>query len=365
MKEAIQQKKVEYKKMRKNRSEEKKAEYKNIKNRTKKVVANSMRKEAEKGLTKLNKKTNNIFTLVKFMKKDGKDIEGGRCMRGKDKRLDFSEKDRKRIWKNHMEEIMNKENNWNHVTEASMVVRPIKNVSCKAMVIAIKVMKPGKAAGAFEVCAEMISASGEVGVSVMVELCQRVLDGKGMPDEWQTSVLVSIFKEKGYVGNCNTYREVKLLEYAMKIVERVLEKRIQELVNIISMQFGSMPGRGTTDALFVVRRMHEEYRDKKKKLYMCFVDIENAFDRVPRKVIRWAMRKKGLPEVIVRAVMSLYQGAKTKVRVGFELSQEFLVQVGVHQGSVLLPLLFAIAVNVISENARIDEMKFCMRMTWF
>ena len=50
----------------------------------------------------------------------------------------------------------------------------------------------------------MISASVEVGASVMVELCQRVLDGKGMPDEWQTSVLVPIFKGKGDVRNCNT-----------------------------------------------------------------------------------------------------------------------------------------------------------------
>ena len=43
----------------------------------------------------------------------------------------------------------------------------------------------------------MISASGEVGISVMVELCQRVLDEKGMPDEWQTSVLEANFQEKG------------------------------------------------------------------------------------------------------------------------------------------------------------------------
>ena len=85
---------------------------------------------------------------------------------------------------------------------------------------------------------------------------------------------------------------------------------------------------------------------------MCFVDVEKAFDRVPRKVMEWAMRNKGLPEVIVRAVMSLYHGAKTKVRVGSELSPEFLVQVAVHQGSVLSPLLFAIAVDIISENAR-------------
>ena len=42
----------------------------------------------------------------------------------------------------------------------------------------------------------MISASGEVGVSVMVDFCQRVFDGKEMPNEWQTSVLVPIFKER-------------------------------------------------------------------------------------------------------------------------------------------------------------------------
>ena len=94
------------------------------------------------------------------------------------------------------------------------------------MAIAIEMMKPGKAAGPSELCAEMISASGIVGVSVMVELCQRVLRGKGMPDEWQTSVLVPIFKGKGDVRNYSTYREVKLLEHAMKIVERVLERRI-------------------------------------------------------------------------------------------------------------------------------------------
>ena len=72
---------------------------------------------------------------------------------------------------------------------------------------------------------------------------------------------------------------------------------------------------------------------------MCFVDIEKAFNRVPRKVMEWAMRKRGLPELIVRAVMSLYRGEKTKVRVGSELLEEFLVQVGVQQGSVLSPLL--------------------------
>ena len=154
----------------------------------------------------------------------------------------------------------------------------------------------------------MISASGKVGISEMVELYQYVLDGKRMPDPWQTSVLLSIFKEKGEVRNCITYRRVKLLEHATKIVERVLERRNRQLLNIDSMQFGFKPEREMTSSLFVERRMQEEYRDK-KKLYICFVDIEKAFDRVPRKVIK----KKDSPEVIVIAMMSLYHGAKTKV----------------------------------------------------
>ena len=62
------------------------------------------------------------------------------------------------------------------------------------------------------------------------------------------------------------------------------------------------------DAIFIVRRMQKEYQ---KKLYMCFFDMEKAFNRVPRKVMEWAIIKKGLLEVMVRAVMSLYNGAKT------------------------------------------------------
>ena len=77
----------------------------------------------------------------------------------------------------------------------------------------------------------------------------------------------------------------------MKIVERVLENKIRELVKIDEMQFDFMPGKGTTHALFILRRMQEEYRESEKKMYMCFVDLEKAFDRVPRKVMEWALKK--------------------------------------------------------------------------
>ena len=64
------------------------------------------------------------------------------------------------------------------------------------------------------------------------------------------------------------------------------------------------------------------------------------------------MRKKEVSEVVVKAVMSLYDGAKTNLKVGSGLSDEFSVNVGAHQGSVLSPLLFAIVVDAVTERAR-------------
>ena len=61
-------------------------------------------------------------------------------------------------------------------------------------------------------------------------------------------------------------------------------------------QFGFMPERGIIYAVFILRRMQEKYHAKKKVAY---VDLEKAFDRVPRKVLEWPLNKKGIPEVLL------------------------------------------------------------------
>ena len=185
-----------------------------------------------------------------------------------------------------------------------------------------------------------------------------------MPAEWALSIVVPIFVGKGNIRNCCCYGAVKLLEHRMKVVERVIEKRFCIIVSVNEMLFGFMPERGPIDAIIILRRMPEKYPAKGKQLYMCFVDLEKAFDWVPRKALEWALRKNEIREVLVRSVMSLSDGAKTRVRVDSELSEEFGVTVGMHQGSVLPPFFlqwwWIISLNL---PDRVRYVNCCMLMT--
>ena len=81
-------------------------------------------------------------------------------------------------------------------------------------------------------------------------------------------------------------------------------------MSVNEMQFGILPERGIIGDVFIYRRLQEENHAKGKTLHMCLVDQVKAFDRVPSNMLENAMRKKGIPEVLVRSMMSLYEGAK-------------------------------------------------------
>ena len=146
----------------------------------------------------------------------------------------------------------------------------------------------------------------------------------------------------------DNYRVLKMTDQAIKLSEHILDASIRDMVDIDGMQFGFVSGRGTTDAIFIARQIQEKYIASKKPLYLAFVDLEKAFDRIPRDVIWWAMRTLGVKEWAVTAVQSMYANARSRVQVNGEYSEEFPVKVGVHQGSVLSPLLFILVLEALS-----------------
>ena len=122
-------------------------------------------------------------------------------------------------------------------------------------------------------------------------------------------------------------------------------------MSIDEMQFGFVSGGGAIDTVCILRGMQEENHAKGRKLYMCFVDLDKVFDRVSRKVLEWAMRKTEIPIGLVRSMMSVHEIAMMRVREDYELSEEFEDEVGMLQGSLLSPFVFAVVVDVVTEFA--------------
>ena len=75
-----------------------------------------------------------------------------------------------------------------------------------------------------------------------------------------------------------------------------------------------MPKRSTMEAIHILRRLIERFRVAKKDLHMVFIDLEKAYDRVPRDVLWQALKKKAVPLKYVSIIRDMYEGVVTNVR---------------------------------------------------
>jgi hypothetical protein len=121
---------------------------------------------------------------------------------------------------------------------------------------------------------------------------------------------VPVYNLKGDPMECGSYRENKLLEHAMKVVERVLDSRIREHICVDETQFRFRPGKGKTDAIFIVRQLQEKHQAIGKKLHYALVELstKKAFNGVLREITRCILQKLGVEEWFVSTVMAMYEG---------------------------------------------------------
>ena len=103
------------------------------------------------------------------------------------------------------------------------------------------------------------------------------------------------------------------------------------------------------DPVFALKILQEKYKERQNVLHMIFIDLEKAYDRFPRDLICWAMRKRAIPEGYLNVIQDTYRSAKTRVKTRCIRTEYFEVKVGLLQGSTLSPLLFIIIIDVLAE----------------
>ena len=120
------------------------------------------------------------------------------------------------------------------------------------------------------------------------------------------------------------------------------------------------PGRGTLDQLYTLTRVLEGAWEFAQPVHICFVDLEKAFDRVPRGVLWGVLRGYGVLGPLLQAVQSLYKRSESLIRIAGCKSDLFSVGVGLHQGCPLSPIMFIMVMDRISWRSQGAEgFRFC------
>jgi len=218
----------------------------------------------------------------------------------------------------------------------------------------IKELPKGKACGEDAISAELMQSMGENGLEIMTTLINKIYNTGNIPEDLMKSIFVPIQKISR-ARECNDFRTIALISHAAKVLLQLIKRRITPIIErqLGESQMGFRKGKGTRDAIFQVRmiseriiqmnkeqKLHEKTKKKSKKLYLCFVDYQKAFDRVKHDKLMEIMEKSEVPELERRLIANLYWRQKAAVKWDREIGRDIKVERGVRQGCIISPLLF-------------------------
>ena len=304
-----------------------------------------------------------IYKMAKIRERKTRDIGQVKCIKDGAGQLLVKDEEIKHRWREYFDKLFNGENESSTIElndsfdETSMrFVRRIQESEVKE---ALKRMKGGKAMGPDCIPIEVWKGLGDIAIVWLTKLFNLIFRANKMPEEWRRSILVPIFKNKGDVQSCTNYRGIKLMSHTMKLWERVIEHRLRRMTSVTKNQFGFMPGRSTMEAIFLVRQLMERYREHKKDLHMVFIDLEKAYDKIPRNVMWWALEKHKVPAKYITLIKDMYDNVVTSVRTSDVDTDDFPIKIGLHQGSALSPYLFALVMDEVTRDIQ-GDIPWCM-----
>ena len=217
---------------------------------------------------------------------------------------------------------------------------------------AMRKMKTGKAAGEDGIVVEMLRAMGDWGTKQIMQITSFMHDTGEMPKQMRKSLFVTIPKKTGTL-ECAKHRTIAISSQVSKISLRVVMERMRGRIRqeVGREQFGFMEGKGTANAIFVLRMISERSIEMQKDLYVCFIDYEKAFDTVKHGEIVKMLEDIGVDGKDVRLVKNLYWNQRAAVKIEDECSEFVEVKRGVRQGCVMSPDLFSLYGEFIMREA--------------
>ena len=365
VKQAVKTKRECYKVLGKNNNDVNYEKYKEAKREAKRAVRDARAKVNQALYARLDTRDGerDIYKIARIRDKRTRDIGRVKCVKDSDQKVLVGDKEIKDRWRSYFDTLFNgdlEQDIGDLSIHPNMVSREfIRRIQKGEVRMALKKMGARKAEGPDGVPIEVWRCLGEKGIEWLTMLFNKIWKCNMMPSRWRKSTIVPLYKNKGDVQQCSNYRGIKLMSHTMKLWERVIEQRLRKSVKISDNQFGFMPGRSTMEAIYIMRQMMEHYRDRKKDLHMVFIDLEKAYDKVPREVLWWALAKKGVSTKYINIIRDMYEGASTSVRTAVGRTGELPIKIGVHQGSALSPFLFAIVMDVLTGSIQ-DEVPWCL-----
>ena len=256
-------------------------------------------------------------------------------------------------WSDHFAEIMPRSDRAFN-TDLDIDLRPFNENELR---MAVANFKRNKAPGGDAVPMEFWKAltGNQQAMNEILRLCNLCWMSKSIPEAWAHATVVTLFK-KGDTSLPSNYRPISLLSVGYKVLASLLLRRLQAggaEERIQSSQYGFRKHRGTSDALFIARRVIDAALDDKNGvLYMVLLDWSKAFDRIKHTALVIALRRFGLPEPVLQMISGVYKNRTFSVREGNMESTTRPQNAGIAQGCPLSPYLFVIVMSVLLQDAR-------------
>jgi hypothetical protein len=247
--------------------------------------------------------------MAKSRERKMRDIIQVKCIKNVTERLLTKDEDIKNRWREYFDKLFNKDSGSSSIeldiSSDDLNRQFVHRIQESEVKDALKRMKGGKAMGPDGIPIEVWRTLGDVAIVWLTKLFNLIFQSNRMPDEWRQSILVPMFKNNGDVQSCTNYRGIKW--------ERIIEHRLRRVTNVTENQFGFMPGRSTMEAIFLIRQLMERCREQKKDLHTIFIDLEKAYDKVPRNVTWWALQMHKVSSKYITLIKDMYDNVVTSV----------------------------------------------------